>query len=97
MVNVWVQARVEEELLQCGVQLERFGGDVQSVQISAVTVSSLPLPPLVAHSLSLSQGRGVPQLEEVLLAEAELNAVMGDPSGPVEAVVIESHVDRGLG
>jgi translation initiation factor IF-2 len=79
MVNVWVQARVEEELLQCGVQLERFGGDVQSVQISAVT------------------GRGVPQLEEVLLAEAELNAVMGDPSGPVEAVVIESHVDRGLG
>ena len=56
MVNVWVQERVEEELLQCGVQLERFSGDVQSVRISAVTVSSLPIPPLVGHSLPLRGG-----------------------------------------
>ena len=39
----------------------------------------------------------MPQLEEALLAEAELSAVRGDPTGPVEAVVIEAHVDRGLG
>ena len=37
------------------------------------------------------------QLEEALLAEGELNAVMADPSGPVEAVVVEAHIDRGLG
>lgn len=29
---------MEKELLQCGVQLEKFGGDVQAVKISAVTV-----------------------------------------------------------
>ena len=59
--------------------------------------SELPAHPSASGTLTASQGRGVPQLEEALLAEAELNAVMGDPSGPVEAVVIESHVDRGLG
>ena len=39
----------------------------------------------------------MPQLEEALLVEAELNAVMGDPTSPVEAVIVEAHVDRGLG
>ena len=43
------------------------------------------------------QGSGVPQLEEALLAEAEVSAVRGDPDGPVEAVVIETHIDKGLG
>ena len=43
------------------------------------------------------QGSGVPHLEEALLAEAELSSVRGDPGGPVEGVVIEAHVDRGLG
>ena len=36
-------------------------------------------------------------LEEALLALAELCDVRGDPGGPVEGVVIESRVDRGLG
>ena len=39
----------------------------------------------------------MPQLEEALLAQAELSCVLGDPAGPVEGVVIEAHVDRGLG
>ena len=29
---------MERELLQCGVQLEQFGGDIQAVHISALTV-----------------------------------------------------------
>lgn len=48
------------------------------------------------HSPSC-QGSGVPLLEEALLAEAELSCLKGDPEGPVEAVVVEAHVDRGLG
>ena len=51
----------------------------------------------VLRAGSFGQGSGVPQLEEALLAESELSAVRGDPSGPVEAVVIEAHGDRGLG
>ena len=43
------------------------------------------------------QGSGVPHLEEALLVEAELSCVQGDPGGPVEGVIIEAHVDRGLG
>lgn len=43
------------------------------------------------------QGSGVPLLEEALLAEAELSCLKGDPEGPVEAIVVEAHVDRGLG
>ena len=43
------------------------------------------------------QGSGVPQLEEALLAEAELSSLRADPGGEVEAIVIEAHVDRGLG
>ena len=32
------QPRVQRQLLECGVQLEQFGGDVQAVEISATQV-----------------------------------------------------------
>ena len=51
----------------------------------------------VVTLLVYCQGSGVPHLEEALLAEAELSCVQGDPGGPVEGVIIEAHVDRGLG
>ena len=40
---------MEEELLQCGVQLERFGGDTQSVRISAKTVCETSLFKAASH------------------------------------------------
>ena len=47
---------MEKELLQCGVQLERFGGDTQSVRISALTVWATAARPPTAHP-TLSPGR----------------------------------------
>lgn len=66
--------RTEKMLLEVGLQVERLGGDVQAVPISALKRQNLD------------------QLTEALVLQAELLEVGGDPTGHVEATVIESRV-----
>ena len=47
--------------------------------------------------ISALQGVGLQALEEALLAQAEVCQVRGDPTGPVQGVIIETRVDKGLG
>ena len=61
------------------MQLEEFGGDVQAVEISALT------------------GMGIENLEEAILAEAEIKETHADYEGEVEGVVIEAKADVHLG
>ncbi|KAL1513124.1 hypothetical protein ABEB36_002584 [Hypothenemus hampei] len=63
-------------LLEVGIQIEKLGGDVQAVPISALKRQNLE------------------QLTEALILQADLLNVAGDPTGPVEAVVIESNVHQ---
>ena len=65
------------------------------MEISALKVHVSGVVCITEHSFL--QGTGVLQLEEALLAQAELSAVKGDPGGMVEGVVLEAHLDRGLG
>lgn len=67
--------RTQQMLVAAGIQVEKLGGDVQAVPISAL------------------KKRNLNQLVEALGVQAELMEIKGDPSGPVEAVVIESRVD----
>lgn len=66
-------------LLEIGLQIEKLGGDVQAVPISALKKQNLD------------------QLTEALILQADLLEIGGDPTGPVEATVVESkvHTHRG--
>ena len=50
-----------------------------------------------AVEISALKGEGLQALEEALLMQAELCQVKGACSGPVQAVVIESKVDKAMG
>ena len=50
-----------------------------------------------AVEISALKGRGMTELEETLLTVSEVCDFRGDESGPVEGVIIESSVDKGLG
>lgn len=45
----------------------------------------------------LFQGTNLDILKESIAAQAELLEIKADPTGPVEAVVIESRTDQGRG
>lgn len=66
--------RTERMLIEVGIQVEKLGGDVQAVPISALKKQNLN------------------QLTEALVLQADLLDIGGDPTGPVEAVVVESNV-----
>lgn len=71
--------RVKRELLEHGVVVEEFGGDVLSSEISAKT------------------GRGVDDVLEKILLQAELLDLKGNPERPAVGTVIEAALDRGMG
>lgn len=58
-------------LAQQGILVEALGGDIQSVDISALHGTNLDI------------------LTEAIVLQAELTELKGDPTGLVEAVVIE--------
>lgn len=66
-------------LSQHGIQVEDLGGEVQSVNISALKKTNIY------------------NLTEAVAAQAELMDLQGDPTGFVEAVVIEASNDPGRG
>lgn len=63
-------------LAQRGIQVEALGGDIQSINISAL------------------RGTNVDTLTEAIALQAEIVGLKGDPTGLVEAVVIECSTDR---
>ncbi|XP_012254880.2 translation initiation factor IF-2, mitochondrial [Athalia rosae] len=71
--------RTKRMLAQNGIQVEDLGGDVQSVNISALKKINIY------------------NLTEAVAAQAELMNITGDPTGLVEAVVIEASNDPGRG
>ncbi|KER20445.1 hypothetical protein T265_11007 [Opisthorchis viverrini] len=72
-------ACVIEELALHGVVVEQLGGEIQSVEISALKRINL-------H-----------RLLEAICLQAELMQIRADPTGPAEAVVLESKLEHGIG
>lgn len=62
-------------LAQQGLQVEAMGGDIQSINVSALHGTNLDI------------------LTEAIALQAELVGLKGDPTGLVEAVVIECSTD----
>ena len=72
-------AKVKQELLQYDVQVEDFGGDVLSADISAKT------------------GKGIDELLEKVLLQADLLELRANPNRPAMGTVIEAELDVGKG
>ena len=71
--------RVKQELLQHSVNVEDFGGDVLSAEISAKT------------------GKGIDDLLEKVLLQAEILELKANPDRPAQGTVIEAQLDVGKG
>jgi translation initiation factor IF-2 len=71
--------RVRQELLQHDVQVEEFGGEVMSAEVSAKT------------------GKGIDDLLEKVLLQAELLDLKENPSREAQGTVIEAQLDQGKG
>lgn len=50
-----------------------------------------------AIQVSALKGEGLDSLEEAIVALAEISDLQANITGPVEGVVIETKVDKGLG
>jgi len=51
----------------------------------------------IAVEISALQGQNIEELLEMILLVAEMEDLRADPNGPVEAVIIESHLSSGRG
>ena len=71
--------RVRAMLTEYGVVTEELGGDIISVELSAV------------------HGEGVDTLLEMIDLVAQVSEFTANPRAPASGVVVESHLDRGLG
>ena len=71
--------RVKQELLQHAVNVEDFGGDVLSAEISAKT------------------GKGIDDLLEKVLLQAEILELKANPDRAAQGTVIEAQLDVGKG
>ncbi|KAL5109033.1 Translation initiation factor IF-2 mitochondrial [Taenia crassiceps] len=71
--------RTIQGLATHGVVVERLGGEVQAVEISALRRINLV------------------SLLEAIVAQAEVMQITADPTGPVEALVLECRTEHGLG
>jgi translation initiation factor IF-2 len=71
--------RVRQELLQHDVQVEEFGGQVMSAEVSAKT------------------GKGIDDLLDKVLLQAELLDLKENPAREAQGTVIESQLDAGKG
>ena len=71
--------RVRAMLTEHGVVAEELGGEVVSVELSALN------------------GRGVDALLEMIDLHAQVAELKANPGAPASGVVIESHLDKGMG
>ncbi|MSR23288.1 MAG: translation initiation factor IF-2 [Gemmatimonadetes bacterium] len=71
--------RVKQELLQHGVAVEEFGGDVLVAEVSAKT------------------GKGIDDLLEKILLQADVLELKANPESDAKAAVIEARLDVGKG
>jgi len=71
--------RVKQELLQHGVMVEDFGGDVLVAEVSAKT------------------GKGMADLLDKILLQAEVMELKANPNRPAQGAVIEAQLDVGKG
>jgi len=72
-------SKVKQELLQHGVTVEDFGGDVLSAEVSA------------------KEGRGIEDLLEKVLLQAEILELKANPDREAHGAVIEAQLDVGKG
>ncbi|KAL0051199.1 hypothetical protein WJX82_003661 [Trebouxia sp. C0006] len=72
-------ARVRQQLIAEGLELEEVGGSIQVVETAA------------------PKGKGLLDLEEALMLQAEGLELKASPSRPAEAVVVEAKLDKGQG
>lgn len=70
---------VKAQLVEHGIAVQGYGGDIDAVEISATS------------------GKNVDKLLNTLVTMAELQELQADPSASLEAVVIESSMDRSRG
>jgi translation initiation factor IF-2 len=72
-------SKVKQELLQHGITVEEFGGDVLSAEVSA------------------KEGRGVEDLLEKVMLQAEMLELGANPDREANGAVIEAQLDVGKG